>query len=358
MANIAGYLHAAAAAAATSPHHTAAGAEPPMFLCEGRATTARQASARVSALAAALVQRLGMQVRRRRRAGVRRSCVWRRALGAAPSALALVLQHAEYITCRMHIVPSLEHRSPPAWQPAQPGDRVCVAALATDRHLEALLAVTAAGGIAAPLNWRWGAAEAAGAAALVGARLLVADAACLRFALGAAGAANGAVSTLLLLGSPAEYRQADLDAAPPGLQLAFAEALTSSCPGSGGLALQAAPGGAALIVYTSGESGGIAGVWGVGSQADGIDRLCCFRRSLSVASQAPHRPLPAGTTGKPKGVTLSHAALHSQCIAKLLVVRSCLRRGPSKGWQGRFLGSLAGCAVHSCMLLYATAVCS
>lgn len=69
MAHIAGYLHAAAAAAATaaagattSPHHTAAAAEPPMFLCEGRATTALQASARVSALATALVQRLGMQV--------------------------------------------------------------------------------------------------------------------------------------------------------------------------------------------------------------------------------------------------------------------------------------------------------
>ncbi len=149
--------------------------------------------------------------------------------------------------------PLLHSYSHPSHPASQPGDRVCVAALATDRHLEALLAVTAAGGIAAPLNWRWGAAEAAGAATLVGARLLVADAACLRFALAAAGAANGALSTLLLLGSPAEYRQAELDAAPPGLQLAFAEALAGSCPGGGGLALRAAPGGAALIVYTSGE---------------------------------------------------------------------------------------------------------
>ena len=35
------------------------------------------------------------------------------------------------------------------------GDCVALAALNTDRHLEALLAVLAAGGLAAPLNWRW-----------------------------------------------------------------------------------------------------------------------------------------------------------------------------------------------------------
>lgn len=77
MAHIAGYLHAAAGAAAATPDDAGAGgsapdhaaAQPPMFLCDGRATTARQASARVSALAAALVQRLGMQVWRRCRGG-------------------------------------------------------------------------------------------------------------------------------------------------------------------------------------------------------------------------------------------------------------------------------------------------
>lgn len=37
----------------------------------------------------------------------------------------------------------------------QPGDRVALAALNTDHHLEALLAILAAGGLAAPLNWRW-----------------------------------------------------------------------------------------------------------------------------------------------------------------------------------------------------------
>lgn len=63
MAHIAGYLHAAAAAAATDASSTPASDGPPLFLCEGRATSARQASARVAALATALTQRLGMQVR-------------------------------------------------------------------------------------------------------------------------------------------------------------------------------------------------------------------------------------------------------------------------------------------------------
>lgn len=133
---------------------------------------------------------------------------------------------------------------------------MCIAALATDHCLEALLAVTAAGGIAAPLNWRWGAAEAAGAVQLVGARLLAADAGCLPFALAAAAAApRGALARLLLLGPPSSFSQADLAAAQGlGLTPAFAEVLVGDCGGAG-LALRCAPGGAALIVYTSGATG-------------------------------------------------------------------------------------------------------
>ncbi|PSC74789.1 2-succinylbenzoate-chloroplastic peroxisomal [Micractinium conductrix] len=165
--------------------------------------------------------------------------------------------------------------------------------------MEALLAVTSAGGVAAPLNWRWGAGEAAGSARLVGARLLAADAACLRFALGLACAAaadalqqedpsseqpaarqpggGGCVATLLLLGPPASFPAADLASAPPRLALVFAESLIADGACGASLELHSAPGGAALIVYTS------------------------------------------GTTGRPKGVALSHEALHSQSMAKLLV---------------------------------------
>jgi acyl-CoA synthetase (AMP-forming)/AMP-acid ligase II len=140
----------------------------------------------------------------------------------------------------------------------QTGDRVCIAALGTDAHLEALLAVTAGGAIAAPLNWRWGAVEAAAAAQLVGARVLLADAACLRYALAAASAASGGtLRVLVLLGSPAGYPQQDLAAAEAqGVALAFAESLIDGCPNSC-LALTSAPGNAALVVFTSGESSAV-----------------------------------------------------------------------------------------------------
>lgn len=55
MAHIAGYLYAGAAASDSGSG--------PLFLCEGRATSALEASSRVAALAAGLTQLLGMQVR-------------------------------------------------------------------------------------------------------------------------------------------------------------------------------------------------------------------------------------------------------------------------------------------------------
>lgn len=233
-AHICSYL----SAAATRDQH---GGQP-LFTCGSRAATAKQVAGRVAALAVGLAQRLGVQVRQFELHGARGHMMWCLWLWSCLSCYHATLlqlpQPAPLTDCLLY--------------PAQPGDCVCLAALATDHNLEALLAITAAGGIAAPLNWRWGAAEGAYATGLVDAKLLVADAACLPFAAGvaAAGAAapGGAssVQALLLLGSPADYRQADL-AAVASLQIVFAggrgsrsavwlsegdrAASLSSCPG-------------------------------------------------------------------------------------------------------------------------------
>jgi acyl-CoA synthetase (AMP-forming)/AMP-acid ligase II len=61
---------------------------------------------------------------------------------------------------------------------------------------------------------------------------------------------------------------------------------------------------------------------------------------------APTRP-PAGTTGRPKGVTLSHAALHCQSMAKLLEVGGAEERNPAEG------GSEASAGLSSVVPLFA-----
>ena len=289
-AHITSYLHAAAAAADDCGTPSAAPAAP-LFLCDGRATSAPQASRRVAALATGMAQRLGMQVG----AGVASTA----GTAAPPS-------------CRASLPADAATLALPLLTP-QPGDRVCVAALATDHCMEALLAVTSAGGVAAPLNWRWGAGEAAGSARLVGARLLAADAACLRFALGLACAAaadalqqedpsseqpaarqpggGGCVATLLLLGPPASFPAADLASAPPRLALVFAESLIADGACGASLELHSAPGGAALIVYTSGvlaggQSVAAAGCSGAAAQGAAAAAGCSGAAAQGAAAAA------------------------------------------------------------------------
>lgn len=95
----------------------------------------------------------------------------------------------------------------------QVGDRVCLAAHTTEHNLEAVLAVTALGAICAPLNWRWTAAEAGFAMQLVGARCLIADAACFPLAfqlMHQEGGTAGSAQQLVLLGALAEYKLEEL----------------------------------------------------------------------------------------------------------------------------------------------------
>jgi o-succinylbenzoate---CoA ligase len=166
----------------------------------------------------------------------------------------------------------------------QVGDRVCILGLTTPSTLEVLLAATAAGAIAAPLNTRWTPSEVAHALATLGATVLVTDRAHTATALQAAAlASNSGLSTVLLL-DPVPESVLHSHPLPPGVQLVAAAAALSTHAHSTQPsrfapllveALHHAPNDAACIIFTS------------------------------------------GTTGPAKAAILSHTALHFQCAAKL-----------------------------------------
>eukprot|EP00891_Asterochloris_glomerata_P001619 jgi/Astpho2/1619/fgenesh1_pm.00028_%23_11_t len=138
-----------------------------------------------------------------------------------------------------------------------PGDRVLLAGHNTDMFLEALLAITAVGAIAAPLNWRWSTVEAADAAMQCKAKLLLHDSACASFA---------------------------------------ALANSSRCPTLRG---------ARLLSVEGPGSGAIGSTMEPLLHNQDAAAVICFT---------------SGTTGRPKGVLVSHTAFHCQAAAKLLVV--------------------------------------
>ena len=149
------------------------------------------------------------------------------------------------------------------------GNVVVLALDSTDFFLESLLAIAAAGGISAPLNLRWSSTDAAAAVNLCQARLILLDASNLHFQD--------------LVGSPScTCCQQALLVGPQPDCVSFSGTYTSECLIQQGLGtqlqLKQSPDGAAIICFTS------------------------------------------GTTGRPKGALISHTALHSQAMAKLMVV--------------------------------------
>ncbi len=152
----------------------------------------------------------------------------------------------------------------------QPGDVVVLAINSTDRFLESLLAVTATGAIAAPINLRWSITEAANAIHLCQATTILVDTANQQF--------------LQLVGHPSCscLQRAVLLAEQPATAATAnnqydSEQLINHHKGAP-VRLQQSPNGAALICFSS------------------------------------------GTTGQPKGVLISHEALHWQAMAKTRVV--------------------------------------
>ena len=112
------------------------------------------------------------------------------------------------------------------------GDRVCTLALTTADHLEVLLAITAAGGIAAPLNWRWSRQEVEYAVRLLGAKLLIADDHCWRLASSVGGQRLPPLTKLSSM----------IPARLPSTTLHF-------------FTLQQPPDASAFIIFTSGTTG-------------------------------------------------------------------------------------------------------
>ncbi|CAD7696998.1 unnamed protein product [Ostreobium quekettii] len=152
-----------------------------------------------------------------------------------------------------------------------PGVTVAIAALSTDRFFEAMLAVAACGGVLAPLNWRWSAREAAVAVEVVEASVLVVDQESLHFWSHLCEVCPSLRSGVVLCeGLPNGARRGD--------RLHSSEELIAAHPRAE-LRIATSPDGVAIICFTS------------------------------------------GTTSSSKAVAISHAAFHSQSLAKLAVVR-------------------------------------
>ncbi|KAI5446811.1 hypothetical protein KIW84_014594 [Lathyrus oleraceus] len=152
-----------------------------------------------------------------------------------------------------------------------PGDVIAISAYNSDSYLEWLLAIAFVGGIAAPLNYRWSFEEARFAMAVVKPVMLVIDESCYSWYFKFQQTDIQSLKWRVLLDSPSSDFAKKWNVLTPGiLKKHIVKPIEFN--------YSWAPEGAVIICFTS------------------------------------------GTTGKPKGVTISHEALIIQSLAKIAIV--------------------------------------
>lgn len=149
-----------------------------------------------------------------------------------------------------------------------PGDVISISALNSDLYLEWLLAITYVGGIAAPLNYRWSLEEAKSAMEVAQPVMLVTD------------SSSGYWHSKFKIDSVPSLRwHVQMDVPVNGNKIFANDLLEEATRATVELDYLWAPERAAIICFTS------------------------------------------GTTGRPKGATLSHSALVIQSLSKIAIVR-------------------------------------
>ncbi|KAM3250970.1 2-succinylbenzoate-CoA ligase, chloroplastic/peroxisomal [Capsicum annuum] len=152
----------------------------------------------------------------------------------------------------------------------KPGDVVAISALNSDLYLEWLLAVACVGGITAPFNYRWSLEEARAALQVAKPAILVRDANCNSWNFESFANSVPSLRWQVLMDTPTEVNNTKIGLTTEQLERSCNRHLTAD--------YQWAPQEVAMICFTS------------------------------------------GTTGRPKGVTISHSALVVQSLAKIAIV--------------------------------------